>query len=349
MAPPLLPQLPPRRRRAWLIAQVLVFGVGATIFAALLLRPPLGLDLLWNGLIPAAPLLLVLAPGLWRNVCPLSSIALLPQKLGWSRGWRIPRGLQAWIALAGVLLLLILVPLRRIQFDQDATATALLLAGAAILAGGAGFLFAAKSGWCAGLCPVRAVETLYGERPLACFDNAHCSDCIRCSSPCPDSQAAIRPGADTGSLPERLVHHLMVGAFPGFIWGWFHVPDAPAPTWEHALRAYATPLAAAVLTWALYAALRAALRPRQRARLVRAFAMASVGCYYWHRLPALLGWAPFEGDGTLVDLRGALPSWTPAALQGLVFALAAAAALSRAGAERSWQRRPAPARRDLGV
>lgn len=349
MAPPFLPQLPPIRRRAWLLAQLLVLGIGLTIFIALLVAPPIGLDLLWNVLIPAAPLLLVLAPGLWRNVCPLSSLALLPQKLGRSRGLRIPRAAQAWITFAGVLLLLALVPMRRIIFDQDALASAILLAGAATLAGGAGLLFESKSGWCAGLCPLRAVETLYGERPLLTVDNAHCSTCARCTEPCPDSTPALQPGVNLKRLPGRITHHLMVGAFPGFIWGWFHIADTPTPGAAHALRAYALPLAAGAATWACYALLRRAIRPERRRRLVRVFALAAVGCYYWYRLPGLFGWALFEGDGTLVDLRGALPEWTPFVLQSLVLVLAAAAALSGRGAERSWQRRPAPARRSLDL
>jgi hypothetical protein len=349
MAASLHPQIPPLRRRVWMGAQVLVFAIGLTMFGALIAAPRLGLALLWNVLVPAAPLLLVLAPGLWRNICPLASVALSPQKLGWSRGLRIRRSRQAWIALGGVVLLLILVPARRIAFDRDGMASAILLAGAATLALGAGLLFESKSGWCAGLCPLRAVETLYGERPLATFDNAHCKQCVRCTEPCPDSQPAPRPGARGESLPERIVHHLMVGAFPGFIWGWFHVPDADAAGWGRALEAYALPLGSGLLTWMLYASLRSAVQPARRARLVRVFAMASVGCYYWYRLPGLLGWSLFEGDGTLVDLRAALPQWTPLLLQVLVLALAAAAALAGAGPERSWQRRPAPARRKLEV
>lgn len=120
MLPALLPALSARRRALWLSLQAVLLLAGCGILAALLLAPRLGLDLLWNGLIPAAPALLVFVPGLWRNVCPLATVALLPRKLGLSRGVRLRRVTQARIALAGVLLLFALVPARRVIFDADA-------------------------------------------------------------------------------------------------------------------------------------------------------------------------------------------------------------------------------------
>lgn len=341
------PPLAPGRRRAWLAAQWLLLAAGAGILLALLLAPAIGLTLLWNLLIPVAPLLFLLAPGLWRNLCPLATVALLPQKLGWSRGLRISRRVQARVALAGIALLLLLVPARRLAFDHHSAASALLLVAVGALAFGAGLLFESKSGWCAGLCPVRPVETLYGERPLATFDNAHCRSCAYCSTPCPDSTPAPQPGRGGDALADRIAHHVMVGAFPGFVWGWFHVPDAlGAASWTHVLRAYGVPLAAGAVTWTLYALARARTAEARRARLVRVFALASAACYYGYRLPALLGFGLFPGDGVLVDARGSLPAWTPWLLQAVVLASALAACFRQGDRRaRAWQRRPAPGRK----
>lgn len=333
----------PRRGSGWLALQAAIFLAGAAILAALLFAPRLGLDLLWNGLIPAAPLLLVLFPGFWRNVCPLSSVALLPRKLGWSSGMRIRRAAQARVALAGALLLLALVSARRVSFDTSAAASAILLAGAATTAFVAGLLFESKSGWCAGLCPLRAVETLYGGRSAATFDNAHCGSCAYCATPCPDS-APVQL-ARGSSRAESATRILMVGGFPGFIVGWFLVPDARAGfDAAHALRAFALPLLACAASAVLYLAIRARTPEASREGLARGFALASVTIYYLFRLPALFGWAVFEGDGVAADLRGVLPAWTPWLLRALVLALGIAAWRGLREA-RAWQRRPEPAPR----
>lgn len=335
------------RPRVWPVLQALLLAAGAGILLALFFAPALGLTLLWNVLIPAAPLLFLLVPGVWRNLCPLATASLLPHRFGWSRGRRLPRRVQAWTALGGVVLLMLLVPARRIVFDHHAAAAVWLLLGAGALAFGAGLLFEAKSGWCAGLCPVRPVETLYGERPLATVENAHCGSCSYCSTPCPDATPASQPGRGGSALADRLAHHLMVGAFPGFVWAWFHVPDAlGGASAAHALRAYGLPLAAGAVTWALYALVRARTPEARRPRLVRGFALASAACYYWYRLPALLGFGIVPGDGVLVDARGRLPEWTPWLLQATVFAAALALFLVRKeNRARAWQRRPAPGRK----
>jgi hypothetical protein len=347
MRTPLLLRRAPARPRAWAALQLLTFVAGAGILLALVLAPALGLTLLWNVLIPAAPLLFLLVPGVWRNLCPLATAALLPHRLGWSHGLRMPRRAPAWTALGGVALLMLLVPARRILFDHHAGAAVWLLLGAGALAVGAGLLFEAKSGWCAGLCPVRPVEELYGERPLATFANAHCGACSYCSTPCPDSTPAPQPGHGGSTLADRLAHHLMVGAFPGFVWAWFHVPDAlDGASAAHALRAYGLPTAAGALTWAIYALARAWTPDARRPRLVRGCALASVACYYWYRLPALLGFGIVPGDGVLVDARGRLPEWTPWLLHAVVLAAALALFLvMKENRARAWQRRPAPDRK----
>ena len=40
---------------------------------ALVVSPDDGLFVLWKLIIPVLPLLWLVAPGLWRNVCPLSA------------------------------------------------------------------------------------------------------------------------------------------------------------------------------------------------------------------------------------------------------------------------------------
>ena len=69
----------------WKVAQIVCFGLGLALWLTLWLKPALGLTLFWNVLIPVAPALLVVAAGVWRNICPLATVSHLPQNLGWSR------------------------------------------------------------------------------------------------------------------------------------------------------------------------------------------------------------------------------------------------------------------------
>src|SRR5690349_1910909 len=75
-----------RARTIWQFAQVMALAAGIFIWGALILKPTLGLHLLWNVLIPIAPALFVLAPGVWRNLCPLGTLSLAPSHFGLSQG-----------------------------------------------------------------------------------------------------------------------------------------------------------------------------------------------------------------------------------------------------------------------
>ncbi len=298
----------------WYILQLALFLIGLTIVAALLFAPTVGLHLLWDVLIPAAPLLFVLVPGFWRNVCPVATSGMLAQRSGKSKRGMVPDAAVPWLAFAGVAILYLAVPLRHAIFDLNGVASGIFLIVAALVAFALGLKFAWKSAWCAGLCPVRPVEALYGFRPAARFVNAHCGSCANCTVPCPDSHSVAVLDQQGKSMLQRLTHVLMVGGFAGFIWGWFHVADySGASGWENIGTIYVWPLAAAGVTSAAYMVLRKVLPEAAHQRLRQLFACAAVSCYYWYRLPMLVGFGLFPGDGMLIDLSTSLPSWVPQA------------------------------------
>ena len=68
-------QLSPRSILIWRIVQTLVWLVGVLILFYLVFYPNVGIHLFWNILIPIAPVLFVVAVGVWRNVCPMASTA----------------------------------------------------------------------------------------------------------------------------------------------------------------------------------------------------------------------------------------------------------------------------------
>src|ERR1051325_6417766 len=112
-----MPQpLPPAAWRAirWVVV------VGTLLLAALaFLLPGVGLELFWGVYVPLMPLLFLIAPGIWRNICPLASFNQIPRTLGFTRGLTIPSGLQAYTPLISMGLLFLIVPMRKVVIDQS--------------------------------------------------------------------------------------------------------------------------------------------------------------------------------------------------------------------------------------
>jgi len=341
-APPAALFLSPSARRVWRLVQGAVWLVGVGIFAALLFAPDLGLHAFWNVLIPVAPALLAIAPGLWRNVCPMASTALFPRHMGLSKRRRIPEIWQGRLALIGVALLLLIVPLRHVVLDLNGPATALTLALLTAVAVGMGFFFEWKSGWCSGLCPVHPVEKLYGQQSAITPPNAHCDMCHRCVSPCPDSTPAVHPLSIEKPWTRGAAGLLVLGGFAGYIVGWFLVPDwGHGEGWQHLGEAYAKPFLGLGLSLAFFLTLRRLLPAKHERMLFLAFATAAIAAYYWFRLPALFGFTQFAHDGMLVDLSATLPAWFPIASHAATSAFFGWWFLARSGIYRSWAGRPA--------
>ncbi len=295
------------RRRVigwWTVVQGILVAAALALFAALIWWPKVGLHAFWDVLIPAAPALVVLAPGLWRNICPLGTASQLGRRAGGVRGMQLDARWQAYMGLIGVVLLLVLVPLRHPWFNLDGIATLLLLVAAGVVALLVGFMFAGKSGWCTGVCPVHAVERLYGTKSLLTVTSAHCKTCVRCVIPCPDTAPGIRHGQGQSTWARKATWVIIVGGFPGFVWGWFQVPDGIS---IGAAEAWVWPLGSMLGTMVLWVLLRSALPKSDGRRLDALFAASAVSAYYWFRIPALFGYGVYPGDGMLVDLHGTVP------------------------------------------
>ncbi|HEY9721177.1 MAG TPA: hypothetical protein V6D47_04140 [Oscillatoriaceae cyanobacterium] len=307
----MIPAQAPRRLTPWRVLQALFWIVGVVMVAALIFAPRLGQTLFWNVLIPFAPGIFVVAASLWRNVCPLATTSLLPDRLGLSRKIKIPFKAQQRLNLAGAIALFAIIPLRHVIFDNDPRATGFLLLGTAVLAVGLGFVFERKSAWCNGLCPIHPVERLYGAGVAFSVPNVHCDTCVNCALPCPDSLPTSQR-----ALPKvresRWTSLLMAGAFPGYVWGWFQQPDyTGAAGIAHLGWIYFYPAIGGLATLALYVALGRWL-PKRRELWLNLFAAAAVSCYYWFRFPQLFGFNPMHSNDALVlvNLTGQLPGWS---------------------------------------
>jgi hypothetical protein len=332
----------PRSEAVWTLLQLVLLLAGVGAVGLLLFVPEIGIKLFWNVLIPIAPITVVLLPGLWRNICPMATLSLLPRDMGMTLGLQMPRMLAGVLALVSLAGLYIIVPLRHVLLNFNGPMTAAMLLSAAGAAVFMGVIFKGRSGWCATLCPIHPVEKMYGSSPLHTFSNAQCAACSRCSGPCPDSTLCVTPAITGPTKLERLAGTIMMGSFPGFVWGWFQVGDYVdhVGPWEIFV-AYAWPYVCAGLSMAGYIWARGHYPSKEgRAMLIRICATAAVATYYWYRIPMLGGFGEHAGTGLLADLTGVLPAWTPMVSHAITTLFLAWFLLVRPGARASWLVRP---------
>lgn len=279
----------PEGRHVWVSLQAGMLLVGVVLIGLLLFWPAVGIALMWNLIIPIAPALVTIAPGLWRNICPMATFHMLPQKLGIAQNIRMPEWGAATLSLVGVTLLFIVVPMRRIGLNVDGPLTAIMLLSAAIMAGVMGSLFEMRSGWCTSLCPIHPVEKLYGTNPAISLKNARCDLCEGCTNPCPDSTPEMTPTMTGATKVQQWLGNFLVGSFPGFVWGWYQVQDYPPEQvgFHEVVTAYAWPLGACIVTYIAFRLGEYVFRYKDKARKIlhRTFAAAAISTYYWYRLP----------------------------------------------------------------
>ncbi len=299
-----------RTKRLWRFVQVVVWLVGVAILCCLFFFPSIGILLFWDILIPIAPALFVVCIGIWRNICPLATTVLLPRHLGFSQRKKLSTHQQGTFSLFGVLLLYILVPLRHALFNNSGIATGMLITGLVIMGIVVSSVYDWKSAWCSGLCPVHAVEKLYGANTIAPMPNMHCQQCANCVVPCPDSTPNMHPKSSLKTNCHQISGWLIIGGLPGFIWGWFNEADMNTiNTWQKVAAAYKLPIIGMLITLILYTVFTKLLPKKYHKKLIGMFAALSVSCYYWFRLPALFGFGRFASDGLLINLTHLLPAW----------------------------------------
>lgn len=147
--------------------------------------------LLWQGIIPLVPFLLLLNVRLWRNVCPLGRLSEGPE--GSSDGLE-----RAAIGVA-ILLFAAILPFRAAWFAESGVATATFLAGIGATSVALGRRCVRRSGFCTTLCPMLPVELLYGQAPLIEVGRGACATCSLCTTrACPNCLPEPRSRSTSG-------------------------------------------------------------------------------------------------------------------------------------------------------
>jgi NADPH-dependent 2,4-dienoyl-CoA reductase/sulfur reductase-like enzyme/ferredoxin len=221
----LVPQRVPRK--VWIAARVAVLCGTLVLIGALFAGDARALTITWSLLFPLLPGLFAIAPGLWRNICPMAFLNQLPRELGFSRALKRPHGFRTWSFAISIALLLGAIMGRIALFNASATATAVLLAAALAAALIGGYIYEGKGGWCGTICPLAPVQKLYGQRPAVLVPNAYCAPCVGCQAHCYD----FNPGAALPSdLYDRDVwsaghRRFFAGIYPGFVFGYVNFTD----------------------------------------------------------------------------------------------------------------------------
>ena len=213
---------------AWQLIRVVTLLGAIGLAMALVVVPDDGLFVLWKLIIPVLPLLWLVVPGLWRNVCPLSASNQTPRLLGLSKALTAPDWLKEYGFVIAAGMFILFVSLRKVGLDDSGPASALLLLGA--LTGGfiGGMLLKGKSGWCSSICPLLPIQRLYGQTPYKLVANSHCTPCVGCTKSCYDFNPKVAFLADLND-PDPYwggYRKLFAAAFPGLVLAFFNLPEA---------------------------------------------------------------------------------------------------------------------------
>lgn len=297
---------------AWRPLQAISVVSALAVIALLFFAPEVGLYVTWYILIPLVPVLLLVAPMVWRNLCPIAVLSQLPDAFGIRPRRPLPLSPQLGATVGAVILFLIIVPLRPALFNVNGPALAIFTLSVVVVAVVAAFVFPGKAGWCASLCPVLPVERIYGQSPMIRAQHAHCSTCDSCIRACYDLRpshsiqdiVSLEPPSRSNEAQFlRTPMGIFTAGFPGFIVGYFTLaPNATVgATYLHVLIWFA---ASAVVLGLLQLAV---LRNRWTA--TRALGALAAGLYYWFTVPSVLDAsdkffeAPPHGDGIVLVLR----------------------------------------------
>ena len=276
----------------WRVARWLAGAVTAVVVGLCFVRPQVGLLIFWGAFVPLLPVLLLVGPGLWRNVCPMASLNQVPRTLGFTRGLTVPARIGPYAPLISAGLFLVIVPLRHSLLDRSGVGLGVFLMTVLALAFIGGLTFKGKSGWCSQICPMNAVERLYGQSPLLLISNSHCRPCVGCTRNCYDFNPTAAYVADLHDTSHRLGANRMLfaGALPWVVAAFFLTPDSPRFELASLGLSYGTILLAAVAGVGLFHILDSATAIGSQ-KLVLLHTVAALVLFYLLAVPALAaGW-----------------------------------------------------------
>ena len=281
-APPTFANYTQLRRRFPIVGWFAVRAVTVTLLfalcALLFIKPASGLYIFWKVIIPLLPLLFFLAPGVWRNLCPLAAANQTPRVFGFTRAFTAPAWLRDNAYVIAITLFFGIAATRKLVFNTNGPALAIALILSMVNAFIGGVFFKGKSGWCSSMCPLLPVQRLYGQTPFIVSPNAHCQPCVGCTKNCYDFNPKPAYQADMhDDIDWTARRKLFASAFPGFVLGFLY----PAPPHLSGLEIYLRLGAFTAVSIGSFVALDAILRI-SASKLTALYASAAINIFYWY-------------------------------------------------------------------
>lgn len=263
----------------WWVMRIATFVIMIGIIGLIATNPGEGFALFWKVVIPCLPLLFAVAPGIWRQICPMALLNQLPRTFGFSMEKTLPVRLKNIAYFISVLAFFFLVSLRHVYFNKEPAALLILVGRALTLAFIGGVVFKGRSGWCGTFCPLAPIQKAYGHAPAFTVRNGYCPSCVGCQKNCFDfnPRAAFLSDIHDKDLWYAGHKKFFVAGLPGFALGFFTAQD-PAVT---GLGAYYLYLAGwIVTTLGIYMAARIFIRMTDY-RAAALSAMSALVIFYW--------------------------------------------------------------------
>ena len=271
----------PRRAPIWMWHAVRTgsFLLYIALCIGLFVRPAGAQFAFFKVIIPILPILFFVAPGLWRNICPLAAANQAPRWFGFTKAGTTPKWLGRRAYVIAIVLFFGIAGARLAVFNANAKATGVLLSITILNAFIAGVAFKGKSGWCSSICPLLPLQRVYGQTPFVLVGNSHCSTCVACTKNCYDFKPQVAYQADLHdpdpewSAPRKL----FASALPGFVLGFFTLLVHHGSNW-HLYGRLALYFGGSI---ASFFAIQALL-PISLALLIALFGAAAINIFYWY-------------------------------------------------------------------
>jgi nitrite reductase (NADH) large subunit len=269
----------------WHALRILSVGVAVGLCVVLFTRPEAGLFFFWRLLIPLVPLLFFVAPGLWRNICPMAALNQTPRLFQFTRALTLPNWMKEYGYVVAISLFLLLASGRKLLFNTNGPALAVLLLLLLLSAFVMGNFFKGKSGWCSSICPLLPVQRIYGQTPFVTIANSHCQPCVGCTKNCYDFNPGVAYLADLYDEDRHFAGYrkFFVGLFPGFVLGFYTIANPPEIS---ILQMYGLFALYCLTSVGLFYLLESFLKLTSN-QITTLFGAAALNLYYWFAAPIL--------------------------------------------------------------
>jgi len=207
----------------WVALRIVTLIGTLALAAVLAFLPEFGLKLWWGFAIPVVPALVVIAPGLWRQICPMAFLNQAPRTFGFSKERDLPELARDWAFAIATAIFFVVVALRYPLLNQNGPLVALAVVVVLVAAFVGGLIYKGRSGWCGTFCPLGPIQRDYGQAPLVMVRNGYCPTCVGCQKNCYDFNPRAAIFSDMGDDDPRYAtqRRFFMAMMPGMILGYF--------------------------------------------------------------------------------------------------------------------------------